>query len=143
MFLGTLTEDGLDMLGIVPNQKTQFQDMVKEDEVLDPKDDLIKGMSTCHSLTVIDEKLSGDPIDLRMFEFSKWTLLEGDNGQWQTSVKPPGSVLVSNDDILEDEIGIIKQFQFSSDHQSMSVIVRDLSTMKFQIFCKGKDKCKV
>ena len=67
--------------------------------------------------------------------------VEQGNGQWQTSVKPPGNPqstkIDKNDILIEDEIGIIKQFQFSSDHQSMSVIVRDLSTMKFKIFCKG------
>ena len=39
--------------------------------------------------------------------------------------------------IDEDEIGILKQFQFSSDLQCMSVIVRDLASMTFKIYCKG------
>ena len=74
---GTLTEDGLDMLGVVPNKDEQgFQTMIKDNEIIDPNEDLIKGMATCHSLTMIDEKLSGDPIDLRMFEFTKWSLEE-------------------------------------------------------------------
>ena len=148
---GTLTEDGLDMHGIVPNKANKFHDVIAVDSgLIDNKSDLIKGMSTCHSLTIIDDKISGDPIDLRMFEFTKWSLEEG-NGQWQTSVKPPGSMKFgkmngNNDDAnsdssdnldLDDEIGIVKQFQFSSDHQSMSVIVRDLSALKFKIFCKG------
>ena len=101
--------------------------MIKDDEPIDAKEDLIKGMATCHSLTMIEEKLSGDPIDLRMFEFTKWNLEEG-NGQWQTSVKPPGSHqhVIDNDEndiLIDDEIGIIKQFQFSSDHQSMYVLI--------------------
>ena len=50
--------------------------MIKDDEPIDAKEDLIKGMATCHSLTMIEEKLSGDPIDLRMFEFTKWNLEE-------------------------------------------------------------------
>ena len=50
------------------------------------------------------------------------------NGQWQTSVKPPGShqQVIDNDEndiLIDDEIGIIKQFQFSSDHQSMYVLI--------------------
>ena len=49
------------------------------------------------------------------------------NGQWQTSVKPPGShqnvIDDENDILIDDEIGIIKQFQFSSDHQSMYVLI--------------------
>ena len=50
--------------------------MIKDDELIDIKEELIKGMATCHSLTMIEEKLSGDPIDLRMFEFTKWNLEE-------------------------------------------------------------------
>ena len=50
--------------------------MIKDDEPIDAKEDLIKGMATCHSLTMIEEKISGDPIDLRMFEFTKWNLEE-------------------------------------------------------------------
>ena len=74
--------------------------------------------------------------------------MEEGNGQWQTSVKPPNEDstdltenLKNNTDedilVLDDEIAIVKQFQFSSDHQSMSVIVRDLSSHTFKIFCKG------
>ena len=133
---GTLTEDGLDMLGTVPVKSEKFDNLIKEGETIDHGEDLIKGMSTCHSLTIIDEKLSGDPIDLKMFEFTKWTLIEG-QGHY-TSVKPP-SLLNSDPEevIAEAEIGIFKQFQFSSDLQCMSVIVRDLSTMTFKIYCKG------
>ena len=71
-----MTEDGLDMLGAVPNKGAEFQTMIKDGETIDAKEELIKGMATCHSLTMIDEKLSGDPIDLRMFDFSKWSLEE-------------------------------------------------------------------
>ena len=73
---GTLTEDGLDMLGVVPNKDAEFQTMIKDGEPIDTKEELIKGMATCHSLTLIDDKLSGDPIDLRMFDFTKWSLEE-------------------------------------------------------------------
>ena len=29
---------------------------------------ILAAMATCHSLTVIDSKLVGDPLDIRMFE---------------------------------------------------------------------------
>jgi hypothetical protein len=29
-------------------------------------------MGTCHSLTIIQDKLVGDPLDVKMFEFLKW-----------------------------------------------------------------------
>ena len=61
---GTLTEDGLDMHGVVPSdvEKSGFQPMIENHEAIGVKDNLIKAMATCHSLTNIEEKLSGDPI---------------------------------------------------------------------------------
>lgn len=29
-------------------------------------------MATCHSLRVVDDKLLGDPLDIKMFEFTGW-----------------------------------------------------------------------
>ena len=34
-------------------------------------------MATCHSLRLVDEELSGDPLDLKMFEFTGWSFEEG------------------------------------------------------------------
>ena len=34
-------------------------------------------MATCHSLRVVDDRLIGDPLDLKMFEFTGWTYEEG------------------------------------------------------------------
>ena len=61
---GTLTEDGLDMHGVVPSdvENSGFQPMIENHEAIGVKDNLIKAMATCHSLTNIEEKLSGDPI---------------------------------------------------------------------------------
>ena len=33
-------------------------------------------MATCHSLRKVDEKLVGDPLDVKMFEFTGWSLEE-------------------------------------------------------------------
>ena len=37
-----------------------------------PVSDIIIAMSTCHSLTIIDDELSGYPIDIKMFESIVW-----------------------------------------------------------------------
>jgi cation-transporting ATPase 13A3/4/5 len=29
-------------------------------------------MATCHSLTLIDGELTGDPLDIKMFEATQW-----------------------------------------------------------------------
>jgi magnesium-transporting ATPase (P-type) len=31
-------------------------------------------MATCHSLTIIENKIVGDPMDVKMFEFADWVL---------------------------------------------------------------------
>ena len=33
-------------------------------------------MATCHSLRVVDEELLGDPLDVKMFEFTGWSFEE-------------------------------------------------------------------
>ena len=34
-------------------------------------------MATCHSLKTIDDDLLGDPLDVKMFEFTGWSYQEG------------------------------------------------------------------
>lgn len=63
---GTLTEDGLDMWGIVPVSDRKFQVPVKRVDKLDYREQFLVGMVTCHSLTIIDSRLTGDPLDLKV-----------------------------------------------------------------------------
>ena len=37
-----------------------------------PKGPLIEAMATCHSLTIIEGQLMGDPLDLIMFNATNW-----------------------------------------------------------------------
>lgn len=69
---GTLTEDGLDMWGVVPVADRKFQVPLKCVDKLDYNEEFLVGMVTCHSLTIIDGKLSGDPLDLKV---SGWMTL--------------------------------------------------------------------
>ncbi|XP_067614148.1 polyamine-transporting ATPase 13A3 isoform X2 [Eurosta solidaginis] len=71
---GTLTEEGLDMWGVVPKTVTnEFQMPIKEIERL-PFDNFLFGMVTCHSITFMNGKLVGDPLDLKMFESTGWNI---------------------------------------------------------------------
>ena len=38
-------------------------------------------MATCHSLRIVEEQLVGDPLDLKMFEFTGWSFEEGEQGK--------------------------------------------------------------
>lgn len=82
---GTLTEEGLDVLGVRSVDRTdrQFSDLHTDAEDIpiigaqDAKTPLLHALAACHALKLVDGELIGDPLDLRMFEFTKWTLEEG------------------------------------------------------------------
>lgn len=72
---GTLTEDGLDMWGVIPTEHAQFRDVHHDAKMLGREQFLI-GMATCHSLTIIENQISGDPLDYKMFEATGWVRRE-------------------------------------------------------------------
>lgn len=148
---GTLTEDGLDLHGVVPLQDHNFLPMVQNVTHL-PRGPFLAAMATCHSLTRIEGELTGDPLDMKMFEATEWILEEpGDNTADSfdvlipTRVRPPTNdtfIVPDNPDLLSKlqmpyEIGIIRQFVFTSSLQRMSVITRTLGSHCMDLYCKG------
>lgn len=93
---GTLTEEGLDILGVrvVSRANNRFSDILTDPDGLAPnygrgpvhKDDVstrkaaLYTMATCHSLRTVDGEPVGDPLDLKMFEFTGWSFEEGNLG---------------------------------------------------------------
>ncbi|XP_017853574.1 probable cation-transporting ATPase 13A3 isoform X2 [Drosophila busckii] len=76
---GTLTEDGLDMWGVVPKSSTnQFQIPLKDVKRL-PNEPFLFSMVTCHSITIMNGKMMGDPLDLKMFDSTGWKLEDSNN----------------------------------------------------------------
>lgn len=105
---------------------------------------LFEGMLVCHSLTIIDGKLCGDPLDVKMFESTEWLVEESDATQSDkydllapTVVKPPKNNSFTKNMNKISEIGIVQQYQFSSSLQRMSVIVRILGSDYFKAYTKG------
>jgi cation-transporting ATPase 13A2 len=90
---GTLTEDGLDILGVRTHgsntghgngngQPSQFGELlgdVRDIPAGSGKDraKFLYALATCHSLKMVDGEAIGDPLDVKMFEFTKWALEEG------------------------------------------------------------------
>lgn len=72
---GTLTHDGLDLDSVIPCDK-HFDGVVSCEQInsLDVKSPLIQAMATCHSLTRIEGKITGDPLDLVMFNSTDWVI---------------------------------------------------------------------
>ncbi|CAJ1071911.1 probable cation-transporting ATPase 13A3 isoform X1 [Xyrichtys novacula] len=154
---GTLTEDGLDLWGIQRAEGDSFSppesDAAKESLV---NSAFVACMACCHSLTKIEGELSGDPLDLKMFSATGWILEEPTeeetalhNPIMPTVVRPPKHVvpeanqnnpLTQNMELSETsscEIGIVRQFPFSSALQRMSVVVRRLGQKHMDAYLKG------
>lgn len=86
---GTLTEEGLDVFGIrVTSRETKrFMDVITSPELLQSESwtetsrsssgAILYTMATCHSLRAVDDELVGDPLDLKMFQFTNWSFEEG------------------------------------------------------------------
>lgn len=64
---GTLTEDGLDMWGVVPVENNEeLGSPVRDVTMLSNNHSLKLGMITCHSLTLLNSTVSGDPLDIKV-----------------------------------------------------------------------------
>lgn len=119
---GTLTEDGLDILGVrsLDRSEHQFGELINNVHDLPTARDrasFLHALATCHSLKMIERDVIGDPLDVKMFEFTKWTLEEGlvagtgiikERGGTerpaalvQTVVRPPGSAQFRLEDALK------------------------------------------
>ncbi|KAM4551196.1 polyamine-transporting ATPase 13A3-like isoform 1-T1 [Odontesthes bonariensis] len=154
---GTLTEDGLDLWGIQRVVNGSFcppESEASEENLMSTA--FVACMATCHSLTKIEGELSGDPLDLKMFAATGWNLEEPTeeetalhNRLMPTVVRPPKhSVAEANQnnppaqnmelsELSSYEIGIVRQFPFSSALQRMSVVVRRLGEKHMYAFMKG------
>ncbi|XP_063297779.1 probable cation-transporting ATPase 13A4 [Pelobates fuscus] len=138
---GTLTEDGLDLWGVLPAIEKSFQNvhMFTNGNNLQWSP-LLGAMACCHSLIVLDGKIQGDPLDLKMFEGTNWVLdnscqeNECDDISKQHLVIKPGP---HNSSVPLEGIIILLQFPFSSSLQRMSVVAQVLGSEEKFVFMKG------
>uniref|UniRef100_A0A8C3V9L1 Polyamine-transporting ATPase 13A3 n=1 Tax=Catharus ustulatus TaxID=91951 RepID=A0A8C3V9L1_CATUS len=153
---GTLTEDGLDLWGIQRVENARF--LLPEEKACSEsllKSEFVACMATCHSLTKIEGVLSGDPLDLKMFEAIGWILEEATeeetalhNRIMPTVVRPSKQLSPESKQATDQEmelfelstgyeIGIVRQFPFSSVLQRMCVIARVLGEKRMDAYMKG------
>ncbi|KAH8167765.1 hypothetical protein CIB48_g488 [Xylaria polymorpha] len=172
---GTLTEDGLDVLGVrlVSKSTKRFNDVVSKASTLVPHSSLASGpgdkydinraalftMATCHSLRSVDGELVGDPLDLKMFEFTGWLFEEGVQGRGDQEddehgglspsiARPPPAPLYDTDEYANIngtnvplELGVLRSFEFVSQLRRASVIVRGFGQHQGDIYVKGAPEC--
>ena len=60
------------MWGVVPVEKHKFLPALRNPSELQTTSAMATAMATCHSLTIIDGEVTGDPLDLKMFESINW-----------------------------------------------------------------------
>ncbi|CED85070.1 ca-transporting atpase [Phaffia rhodozyma] len=90
---GTLTEEGLEVLGIrsIDKNTGRFSELhsdvsdVPSTGGLDGKTPMLYALATCHSLKSVNQEIIGDPLDMEMFNFTRWILEEGRAGKSSSS----------------------------------------------------------
>ena len=168
---GTLTEDGLDVLGVrvVHKPAMRFSDVLSDAKSLlpsgayerDPTVDynvhraVLNTMASCHSLSVVEDSTIGDPLDLKMFEFTGWSYEEkvkqiteyGSDG-WKefapSTVRPPAGLEFEHEGTerpVPIELSIIKIYEFISQLRRASVVVHQSNCPDLQVFVKGAPEC--
>ncbi len=85
------------MHGVEPVEDGSFSPSVVRDvsALKGPSSSVSTCLAACHSLTLVEGRLAGDPLDVKMFEATGWSLHEEgeDNSKFDalmpTVVKPP------------------------------------------------------
>lgn len=137
---GTLTEDDLSFAEVLPirSDTNEFGSPLTSIDELEVSPLLIC-LASCHSLTILNGEIVGDPLDLKMFETTKWVLEEPEvNDSNKFDLLAPTIVKPSyvKGEIDKPQVGIVRQFPFSSNLSRMSVITRLLGANEFELYVK-------
>ncbi|XP_069998988.1 polyamine-transporting ATPase 13A3-like isoform X2 [Penaeus vannamei] len=138
---GTLTEDDLALAGVIPCTEGDMGSPVEDVSQLQVEQPLTRALATCHSLTSINGKLVGYPIDTKIFSGIGWNLLESDPAVNQDygmvaliRVQPPPGERVLPED---HEVAVLKTFPFEAKEQRTTVVVRRRGFPACEVFVKG------
>ncbi|XP_064219420.1 polyamine-transporting ATPase 13A2 isoform X2 [Aotus nancymaae] len=140
---GTLTEDGLDVMGVVPLKGRAFLPLVPEPRRL-PVGPLLRALATCHALSRLQDTPVGDPMDLKMVESTGWVLEEepAEDLAFGTQVlavmRPPlWEPQLQGMEEPPVPVSVLHRFPFSSALQRMSVVVSWSGAPQPEAYVKG------
>ncbi|XP_075794404.1 putative cation-transporting ATPase 13A4 isoform X2 [Pelodiscus sinensis] len=137
---GTLTEDGLDLWGVIPSEANSFQNVHRFAAGRSLSWGPVCGaMASCHSLLLLDGKIQGDPLDLKMFEATNWELREPREGLVSEGQFAHALVIKPGPNaghVPVEGIAVLRQFPFSSALQRMSVLAQEIGGEQ-RVFMKG------
>uniref|UniRef100_A0A8C3JQ74 ATPase cation transporting 13A2 n=1 Tax=Calidris pygmaea TaxID=425635 RepID=A0A8C3JQ74_9CHAR len=122
---GTLTEEGLDVWGVVPLEDNHFMPIVHEPRCL-PASPLLYSLASCHTVSLLRAQPIGDPVDLKMVESTGWVR------------QAVGKVVfLGRGKKHQSPLGILRRFPFSSSLQRMSVLVKMPGEVSAHGYVKG------
>lgn len=134
---GTLTEEGLDFWGVMKADDMSGKPVRNPKAELGQDSKLLQAIASCHSLTVIDGDLIGDPLDIKMFQSTGWHYQDSEN---DGTLRFPTVKPITADSYSGSKeglsIAILKNFPFSSELQRQSVIVRSSRSKNPHLFLK-------
>ncbi|KAM8902081.1 putative cation-transporting ATPase 13A4 [Lycaon pictus] len=137
---GTLTRDGLDLWGVLPCDRSGFQEVHSFASGTSlPWGPLCAAMASCHSLILLDGTIQGDPLDLKMFEATTWEMAISEDGFHIKGVPAHAMVVKpceTASQVPVEGIAILHQFPFSSALQRMTVIAQEIGGDRLA-FMKG------
>ena len=136
---GTLTNEGLEYYGVYPtndgvfdNLHSKFDDLSsadKTDSLHNCNNRLLQmGLSSCHSVTMLNGDYVGNPVDLVMFQATCASL--GNDEAGHDMIMP-----VENQNL--STLKVLQRFEFQHARASMSIAVKDMTTGHIHVFCKG------
>ena len=97
---------------------------------------LNEGMACCHAITYVNDELVGDPLEIKMFEMTKWKLEEDVSG----SNMSPSSTDIALANVRSSDsnvLSIIRRFDFESKLQRMSVVIKRSQDNSYYSYVKG------
>ncbi|XP_067873491.1 cation-transporting ATPase 13A2 isoform X2 [Heterodontus francisci] len=141
---GTLTEEGLDIWGVVLVVGKTFEPIVHD--IWNISSPMLHALTSCHSVTLLNNQQIGDPLDLKMIESTGWILTDEITESDIVSRFGMKVVAVMKPPLLEEQpygskqemsLGIIRRFPFASSLQRMSVIVKKPGNLPVEAYMKG------
>ncbi|KAL4502210.1 hypothetical protein ABPG72_000445 [Tetrahymena utriculariae] len=125
---GTLTQNGMNVYGYYNEHLDQMitKQMVEEENRFD--DIQHKLFSSCHGAYLIHDELVGDMLDIEMVKFSGYQI---------QNIQDINIKFKSSHPNIQNELQVIRMFEFSSEFQSMSCVAYDIKAQKHYLFLKG------
>lgn len=134
---GTLTQEGLDLSLVIPTSHQSFQTPIPSNEIsnMEKKDFqysvLLSSLATCHGLCKVHHEIIGDPLEIQIFRHTDWHLNdEIKKGEYHSLSS------ISNQSYDRNML-VLKRFDFSSNLQRMSVLVKEIGMKGMVVYCKG------